>query len=1564
MNYFYALADQLRDQSQLRVQTQLRDQSKLCDQTQLRVQSQLRDQSQLRVLSQLRNQTQLRDQSRLRVQKEKTPENQLPAGPATVQQQVQASGTRQPGRAGKDVLLGRPQLLQHGYSRLQRRLRKQTFILTRCAVYKNYLKIIEERQGLQRQGRDSVKSRSRRRSFLVPLSYSEFHQPHLPECGGVQQSSNPCQSFPLLSGLGNLPSFGNLPSLPNLPSVGSIGNEIIHVIAPGSSSGSSSSSSSSGSNGGGLGGGGSNGGGSNGGDGDNEDYDYSDGGSSDNNSNRIKKRRKPAQSTSSSLLSNIRPVIERPDRYVDYYSGTLTEIAVVPDAFELCDDEFEDSDRFEEDSLCSWSTEAESVCNNWRGWKRPTGSSNLFNGKKTSTEVNRLPQLCELAARCVASHIPFELVEHVYPPVPEQLQLRIAYWSFPDNEEDIRLYSCLANSSSDEFLRGEQMFRARAVKEPLQIGFHLSATVCHPAQYSQRGQYNVAITFDRRRITSCNCTCNSSAYWCSHIVAVCLHRIHLPNQVCLRAPVSESLSRLHRDQLQKFAQYLISELPQQILPTAQRILDELLSSQPSAINSVCGAPDPTAGASVNEQTSWYLDEKTLHDNIRKILIKFCVPAPIVFSDVNYLSTTAPPAAAEWTSLLRPLRGREPEGMWNLLSIVREMFRRNDRNALPLLQIITDECLACEQIMVWWFNTKVALHVGVSGGGRHSSVNSHGAQHACASLCDEVVILWRLAALNPALSSQERTTFKNHFSEWHMKIIEKVEKNRNIHSSTSGYQAERLTKNLSTSIDVFSGFKPAIAACQMDWDDYPIPGVTYQGGASWLSQPITCFKNSDSKTESTVNQQINPISHQLSVMASDTLAKCGFLCTVLAENAEHYHLAFRVGLFGLEMARPPATTKPLEVKLFNQESELVNLLKRIPLGEPEFNIIRDRAELLRTNQFKTRGDALLPITLASYILDALTLPVRESKLQLLMSHLRRPGDEKLGFEAATAALGLKANVSEADHPLLCEGTRRQRFKAKRIYPSIPNQPSEAGAHFMFELAKTVLVKAGGNSATSLFTQASTSQNHHGPHRALHMCAFQLGLYALGLHNCVVPNWLSRTYSSHVSWISGQAMEIGAQAIMFLQDTWEGHLTPPEAATMADRASRGSDRNMVAAAAELALSCLPHAHALNPNEIQRAILQCKEQSDRMLEYSCLTVEGAAKRGGVYPDVLFQVARYWYDLYVRNTPAEHYPIEEPFPPPGSSLAAGIIAPEMAPAPPPPQQGQVEQHGAAAAAGSPMLTWVEANGAPAGAQAVPGGPAGAQGGPPQYAPPPIAVPLPLFALQPRRYHPSPSTGLTHHQIIQPQMYTIQTPTFQYYPHPPTQAFYQGPRSQPRTQYQLRYLLAAYRVGMLAMETIARRAHDDRPNAKYARNPPYGDDVKWLVRIAEKLGTQYLQQFCVCVVNSVVSPFILHDVALEAAHYLARNNPALILQHLRTTLTPLVQKCQQMYIQCLHQKLYHLSSAEHDEFINIVLSARAAFHITPEGAQQFKEWLQSIRRSKSCKKELWSQIMQASNGK
>ncbi|XP_075158821.1 zinc finger SWIM domain-containing dorado [Haematobia irritans] len=2032
---------------------------------------------------------------------------------------------------------------------------------------------------------------------------------------------------------------------------------------------------------------------------------------------------------------------------------------------------FEDSDRFEEDSLCSWSSEPESLYNNWRGWKKPSSFGIGNTSATTAGGIDALPDgpgvrgsdvptLTELAAKCVASYIPFELVEHVYPPVPEQLQLRIAFWSFPDNEEDIRLYSCLANSSSDEFNRGDQLFKTGAVKEPLQIGFHLSATVvCQtPSQ-----NFNVAVTFDRRRISSCNCTCNSSAYWCSHVVAVCLHRIHCALEVCLRAPVSESLTRLQRDQLQKFAQYLISELPQQILPTAQRLLDELLSEQPTAINTVCGAPDPTAGASINDQTNWYLDEKTLHENIKRILIKFVMPAPMVYSDVNYLTNSAPPAATEWSSLLRPLRGREPEGMWNLLSIVREMYRRCDRNAVRLLEIITEQCMACDQLLLWWYQTKLSLMMGSHGhsGGKHSSThsNSKAIEHACSSLFDEIVVLWRLAALNPGLAPDERDMLHAQFTAWHLKILDRVVKCRIMPSSYNNKHQQ----NMRSDAEMFVGFKPAIEACYLDWEEYPIAGITHTHETNPIYySPFTCFKHtenkcetnggqlnatqalmannkhynyisssadhgqhgsfkqrlerpfrerfyisssnnssnsssdsvharlhqalepqqqshsaaarsngnakaivapansgnsvsipenslperngqesgdarpstssqtagtsvntslvvqslprvplvsssmgdgnrssassegfcenedfggdsssnnlcisdndngrsinphkfvgmqptsnktisqsdsqqsfndsspealdvmegtgksgfslpttptnkaaivgtltsqssSDSSTSSSVssnssssslliamgsetpgvmetekplntndirrlskdesfssssdefvsqdlskrrsaedltpvpstsaaaraalikthdtnsptssmamasadalpasvghsgkvthstppptssiftgpstssqasaaaanitppvattekphifsnlrpsedawdillaraeglhahghgreacilavrlaeemlenppnlmmemppapkrkgkNKNINPISHHLTVLASSTLTKCAFLCTVLSENSEHYHIGFRICIFALEMPRPPASTKPLEVKLANQEADILTLLKKIPIDEPELDVIRARAERLRNGTIKSRGEALLPINLASYIFDALVMPSVSMKDQRIrsMSIYRPITDENLGFEAAVATLGLKANVSEAEHPLLCEGTRRQRgelaltllyfykdephkiakimeklldreihtllkspllpayysnnppvrtpnnssnrhgdsdynnrhgsnamgggsanntsgnmdiyhgdyssvggnsrptsstsaelevnmaglnisspanasllatqqsgqgmqsnvamgsqpsqtttrakdsrYKGKRAYPSIPNQPSEASAHFMFELAKTVLVKAGGNSSTSLFTQATANHNHHGPHRGLHMCAFQLGLYALGLHNCVSPNWLSRTYSSHVSWILGQAMEIGAPAISFLIDTWEGHLTPPEAANMADRASRGWDSNYPAA--ELALSVLPHAAALNPNEIQRAILQCKEQSDYMLERACITVENAAKGGGVYPEVLFQVARYWYELYMRNTPNsgehdqhddhldhsaavslsalieshQHHemqmqqqaaaaanqqamvgpPLQGPPGPPGAPGQPGgpvVVTsappafqqqvPAMAPvgmspynpygfcqglyhhnlpyptnqipmyvpqgpppgpppqaypgyppppqqqpggpnAPPPnggvaPQQPPYVQNGAAFGQMTPQAAYQAAAalqcGPPPPSSFVPPpqGPSVPSNGPPQMPQPPsmqaAAAAAVYYGQQgppPTAQHPAQAAAqqaaahqmaaMAQHQMRANQQQAAVYPFVQVSQPPPAAPQQQQPPHHPPppphniggggghgghhqqmpppqganrqrhphqfTPAQLRYLLAAYNVGMLAMETLARRVHDDRPQAKYARSPPYGEDVKWLLRISKKLGSQYLHQFCVCAVNSIVSPFVLHDVAIESAHYLGRNNHQLVMQHLRSALTPLVQKCQQMYIQCIHQKLYHLTPADYEDFASIIVAARAAFQITPEGSAQFKDWLQSIKRSKSCKKELWTQI-------
>ena len=111
-------------------------------------------------------------------------------------------------------------------------------------------------------------------------------------------------------------------------------------------------------------------------------------------------------------------------------------------------------------------------------------------------------------------------------------------------------------------------------------------------------------------------------------------------------------------------------------------------------------------------------------------------------------------------------------MWNLLSIVREMYKRNDHNSIPLLEIVTLQCLETAQIMVWWFNTKVALQQ--AGQVKHNvNSNSQACQNACASMCDEVVTLWKLAALNPCISPEERETLKQRLIQYHKTVIEKV-----------------------------------------------------------------------------------------------------------------------------------------------------------------------------------------------------------------------------------------------------------------------------------------------------------------------------------------------------------------------------------------------------------------------------------------------------------------------------------------------------------------------------------------------------------------------------------------------------------------------------------------------------------------------------------------------------------------------------------------------------------------------------------------------------------------------
>ena len=90
----------------------------------------------------------------------------------------------------------------------------------------------------------------------------------------------------------------------------------------------------------------------------------------------------------------------------------------------------------------------------------------------------------------------------------------------------------------------------------------------------------------------------------------------------------------------------------------------------------------------------------------------------------------------------------------------------------------------------------------------------------------------------------------------------------------------------------------------------------------------------------------------------------------------------------------------------------------------------------------------------------------------------------------------------------------------------------------------------------------------------------------------------------------------------------------------------------------------------------------------------------------------------------------------------------------------------------------------------------------------------------------------------------------------------------------------------MLALESLGRQSGTERPQVKFARNPNYGDDVRWLMKISRQLGKDRkyphcfdkffklifffisginaLQEFMNRVAATVTSPFLLQVYIFE----------------------------------------------------------------------------------------------------
>ena len=99
------------------------------------------------------------------------------------------------------------------------------------------------------------------------------------------------------------------------------------------------------------------------------------------------------------------------------------------------------------------------------------------NGGSNRRHPKQPESLLDICAKVVAENIPFQRIEQQYDRIPEPVQNRIVFWSFPRNERDIYMYSSYANNSKENgesqklpFHLGARLLDNGSVSNVLQIG--------------------------------------------------------------------------------------------------------------------------------------------------------------------------------------------------------------------------------------------------------------------------------------------------------------------------------------------------------------------------------------------------------------------------------------------------------------------------------------------------------------------------------------------------------------------------------------------------------------------------------------------------------------------------------------------------------------------------------------------------------------------------------------------------------------------------------------------------------------------------------------------------------------------------------------------------------------------------------------------------------------------------------------------------------------------------------------------------------------------------------------
>ncbi|XP_011949488.1 PREDICTED: zinc finger SWIM domain-containing protein 4 isoform X4 [Cercocebus atys] len=785
--------------------------------------------------------------------------------------------------------------------------------------------------------------------------------------------------------------------------------------------------------------------------------------------------------------------------------------------------------------------------------------------------------LLDLSAKRVAESWAFEQVEERFSRVPEPVQKRIVFWSFPRSEREICMYSSLGypppegeHDARVPFTRGLHLLQSGAVDRVLQVGFHLSGNIREPGGPGEPERlYHVSISFDRCKITSVSCGCdNRDLFYCAHVVALSLYRIRHARQVELRLPISETLSQMNRDQLQKFVQYLISAHHTEVLPTAQRLADEILLLG-SEINLVHGAPDPTAGAGIEDANCWHLDEEQIQEQVKQLL-----------SNGGYYGAS--------------------QQLRSMFSKVREMLRMRDSNGARMLILMTEQFLQDPRLALW-------------------RQQGAGMTDKCRQLWDELGALWVCVVLSPHCKPEERAGWLQLLSRWDKLDVCPLEE------GNYSFDGPSLQPTVAPIPELLQKGSTCITNTE-GWVGHPL-------------DPIGCLCRALLEACRLEEETLTLYPAALALSSPDSgpeKRKVAYQhVPVPGSPGESYLvLALEVALLGLGQQRALPEGLYAQDKVVRNEEQLLALLEEVELDERLVQVLRKQAGLLlEGGPFSGFGEVLfresVPMhTCARYLFTALLPHDPDLAYRLALRAMRLPVLET-AFPAGEP------------HPSPLDSIMSNRFPRWFILGHLETRQCELASTMLTaakgdpKWLHAVLgsIQQNIHSPALLFKLAQDACKTATPVSAppdttLLGIALELGLQVMRM-TLNIMTWRRREM---VRWLVSCATEIGPQALMNIMQNWYSLFTPVEAATIVAvtgtthatllRLQLDTSRReeLWACARTLALQCAMK----DPQNCALPALTLCEKNHSAFEAAYQIVLDAAA-GGLGHAHLFTVARY---------------------------------------------------------------------------------------------------------------------------------------------------------------------------------------------------------------------------------------------------------------------------------------------------------------------------------------------------